>query len=331
MFVPGSTAGTNKFASQPEQMHESRCFSASSGRLGCISCHDPHVMPAAAEKAAYYRNRCLGCHSDQSCRSPETARESTKPADDCIACHMPRASSSNNAHVATTNHRIPRRQDADPKSSDLNPSDRAYLASLVHFHRDRLRPDELTGTDRDRAIALCRSPGDVAAAMALPLLEAAVAARTEDLAALESLGEVHGRLRRPAEGLVAYQQALARDPIRQTALEGAAHLAYKAGRNKESVDLWKRAIAVNPWRTDYHADLALAAMQVRDWQTATTASREALRLNPGLLTARAWLVQCYLHLGDREAASREFQTLLSFDPPNRDELLRRFTALSGTQ
>ena len=71
--------------------------------------------------------------------------------------------------------------------------------------------------------------------------------------ALESLGEVLGRLRRPEEGLAAYKIVLGRDPTRQTALEGAAHLAFKAGRHKESVELWKRAIAVNPWRTDYHA------------------------------------------------------------------------------
>ena len=45
IFVP-ATAGTNKFASQAEQMHESRCYRASQGRLGCISCHDPHVLPA---------------------------------------------------------------------------------------------------------------------------------------------------------------------------------------------------------------------------------------------------------------------------------------------
>jgi Tfp pilus assembly protein PilF len=123
--------------------------------------------------------------------------------------------------------------------------------------------------------------------------------------------------------------ALSREPNRQTALEGAAHLAFKAGRNAESVELWKRAIAVNPWRTDYHADLALAALQNRDWRTASSAAREAVSLNPSLLSARVWLVQCYLHLGDRNAAKREFETLLSFNPPDRDALLKRFTSLKA--
>ena len=38
-----------------EQMATSRCFDASKGQLGCISCHDPHRLPAPATKVAYYR------------------------------------------------------------------------------------------------------------------------------------------------------------------------------------------------------------------------------------------------------------------------------------
>src|SRR4029079_16123195 len=108
MFVPRSTSGTNKFASQAEQMHDSRCFRESEGRLGCISCHDPHVMPAPDDKPAYYRDRCLGCHADQDCRASADLRLERKPGDGCTGCHMPRSRSSNNTHVATTNHRIPR-------------------------------------------------------------------------------------------------------------------------------------------------------------------------------------------------------------------------------
>ena len=37
-------------------------FVASQRQLGCISCHDPHRLPAPADKAAYYRRRCLECH-----------------------------------------------------------------------------------------------------------------------------------------------------------------------------------------------------------------------------------------------------------------------------
>jgi predicted CXXCH cytochrome family protein len=329
MFVPASTSGTNKFATQPEQMHDSRCFRASEGRLGCISCHDPHVLPGPEEKPAYYRDRCLGCHTDQDCRLPANDRAKRTPANDCTGCHMPRSSSSNNTHVATTNHRIPRSAEAETeRAGSVPPESRDYL-NLVHFHRDLLSDQQRALTERDRGIALCRTPGVATARLALPLLEAAVAARPDDLSARESLAEVLGRLRRPNEGLAAYKVVLKRDPTRQIALEGAAHLAYEAGRLKESVELWRQAIAVNPWRTDYHNDMALAALESRDWRTAIEASREALRLNPSLLNARKWLVQCYLHLGDRAAARKEFEKLLAFDPPDREALLRRFTSLAA--
>ena len=39
-------------------------------------------------------------------------------------------------------------------------------------------------------------------------------------------------------------------------------------------------------------------------------------------------MRCDLHLGDVEAARRELQILLGFDPPDRDDLLNWFTLLS---
>ena len=64
VFVPAENGSENRFASHAEQMHASRCFRASEGRLGCISCHDPHVLPAPKERVAYFQTRCLACHSD---------------------------------------------------------------------------------------------------------------------------------------------------------------------------------------------------------------------------------------------------------------------------
>ncbi|MHC4880908.1 MAG: multiheme c-type cytochrome, partial [Planctomycetota bacterium] len=51
--------GRTRAISHVLQMHDSRCFAESEGRLGCISCHDPHRIPAADEKFEFYRQRCL--------------------------------------------------------------------------------------------------------------------------------------------------------------------------------------------------------------------------------------------------------------------------------
>lgn len=82
----------------------SRCYLASGGKLGCLTCHDPHMEPP--EAAAYYRQKCLQCHSEASCKLPLAVRRQHKPADDCADCHMPKQTLVTVSHSALTDHRI---------------------------------------------------------------------------------------------------------------------------------------------------------------------------------------------------------------------------------
>lgn len=93
---------------QVEQMRESRCYQKSDGRLGCLSCHDPHRLPSASEKVAFYRGHCLECHESQGCSLPKPERLARNPLDDCVACHMPQATVVDVAHTSRTLHNIPR-------------------------------------------------------------------------------------------------------------------------------------------------------------------------------------------------------------------------------
>ncbi len=326
-FVTPEGAAKNRFGGQVEQMHDSRCFRASQGRLGCISCHDPHVQPAAGEKAAYYRGRCLECHADRGCSLPEKVRLERDRNDDCLACHLPQSGTSNNPHLATTNHRIPRIAEAVNESPVPHRGSESQIRSLVNFHADLLDDAGRAESERDRGVALARD-GREGASVALPLLEKAVLSRPDDLTAWESKGDALGLLGRSEEGLRAYIVALSKDPTRETAIAGAANLASRAGKRKEAADFWRQAIAINPWRSDYHAELGRVLMQAGDWRAAVAAFRESLRLNPTPIEVRKWLVQCDLRLGDHESAGRDFGTLMGFDPPDREALQRWFQSQS---
>src|SRR5262249_42797651 len=145
---PPTQTGDSKFVGQVEQMHVSRCFQASKGKMGCLTCHNPHEYPLASERVAYYRARCQKCHADKGCSVPREIRAQTSKDDNCVHCHMP-AGPSDIQHHSITDHRIPRRptastEDAGPASGEM---------PMLLFHRDLLKPDDREAA-RDLGIAL---------------------------------------------------------------------------------------------------------------------------------------------------------------------------------
>jgi len=87
-------------------MRLSKCYIKSGGQLSCITCHNPHLQPSAQEAPAYFRQRCLTCHTDKSCAVSISLRQHKTPPDDCAGCHMPKRDLKVISHSVLTNHRI---------------------------------------------------------------------------------------------------------------------------------------------------------------------------------------------------------------------------------
>ena len=87
-------------------MRLSKCYQKSGGQLGCISCHNPHLQPSPEETPAYFRQKCLVCHTEKSCAVPLNLRQHKTPPDDCAGCHMPKRDVKVISHSILTNHRI---------------------------------------------------------------------------------------------------------------------------------------------------------------------------------------------------------------------------------
>lgn len=101
-----SPPGERKSVSHSEQMLSSKCYQESAGRLGCVSCHNPHSLPVG-EVSVAYDQKCAACHSPD--RSPCSESLAERIGKSCVGCHMPRFDVTNIPHTALTDHRILKR------------------------------------------------------------------------------------------------------------------------------------------------------------------------------------------------------------------------------
>ncbi len=92
---------------QPLGLLASKCYRAS-GRLSCLTCHDPHGD--AVRSDAYYTKRCLECHpaattpEESATAAPHARGCRRNQLQDCLPCHMRPASPMRN--LTFTDHRI---------------------------------------------------------------------------------------------------------------------------------------------------------------------------------------------------------------------------------
>ena len=126
-----------------EQMRRSRCFTESS-TLTCTTCHHPHSGDSPVETLAVFRQKCLQCHTDESCGElPELRR--SKAQNQCTVCHMPSAPTEV-PHVAFTHHRIGIHRSGDVHGQHGDTSEKSLLPLLDD--------SSLTEADRARCIGL---------------------------------------------------------------------------------------------------------------------------------------------------------------------------------
>jgi predicted CXXCH cytochrome family protein len=321
VFTRISRHERKRFFGQVEQLNESRCFQASGGRMGCVSCHDPHRKPSETEVAAFFRGRCLNCHAETPCRLPARERG---PDDSCIACHMPRSSGESVPHTAATDHTIPRRLGVDQDQGAA-----AFGFGLVQFGGDRIVAEVKERVERDLGIALTlqgrklpAGPASESCRRGLERLDRALVADPDDAPAWWAKGDALQLLDRPEEALEAFRAVLGLTPDDELGLMGAASAAARLARSGEALIDVRRALAINPWRADYHHLAGVIHLQDRDWPAAAAACKKALELDPANIRARMALIEAYLRMGRRREARDEYAVVLGYEPPDVDAIRR---------
>jgi hypothetical protein len=330
VFVPASDGHENRKAvSHVEQMHQSRCYKASEGRMDCISCHDPHVLPPKSERVTWYRSRCLTCHQETACSLPVIERRKHTRADSCIECHMPQGDSSNIAHSSITDHRVVRRPER--AAPERYSTDRP----LVRFHAGML--DE-SNARRDLGIALAEvgertnseSQRRIFARPAYTLVMPALERQPDDVAAWEARGQALWWDKRPREALDSLEKALKQAPQRELALRTAALVSLELNETERSIAYLDRVLAIDPYSWPAHAFRGQALALRQQWREAVDACDASLRLNPFESRTRMLLIDCLIHQGRPRRAREELQILLELRSSPPEQIQKWFDELLST-
>lgn len=305
--------GRTRSVNHVQQMRESRCYRESEGRLGCVSCHDPHRVPAEAERLAFYRARCLNCHEESSCSLPLEARR--EKDDSCVACHMPARDTSNVSHVTQTDHRVLRSPDAAPDDDASG----VESDGLVLFDQaDRTLPD----WEQDRALGLAAwihlsrtdQPPSPSLAQFLDRVLSRVPDDGEVLTTLGTMASAGGR----TELARAYYERARRVPAsEEAALSGLLDIYFATDREK-ALACADRLVEIDPWDARTHALRADLLGALGKEAEGIAAAERAIELDPTLVPVRRWLADAYGKAGrtdEQREQERIVERMGSARPP----------------
>jgi tetratricopeptide (TPR) repeat protein len=276
-YVRADAKLTARGVSEVEQLNRSTCKRASGDRMSCTTCHDPHYTPDAQHRTAFFRSKCLTCHSE-----PEFASKHHPENQDCTSCHMRRTGAVNIPHVAWTDHRI-------LKLPDESTTEQASK------EQNELVPVLATeSSDRDRAMAFYQLllEGDRSfEATAWSQLKAQREAIANDIEALDALGNVSVERGDFQTGEQVFRRVLELDPDDLTALSNLGILLAKQGKSKDAIPLLKSAFDRNMDLPALAMNLARVECMTGDGQAARSTLESALFYCPNLEDMRRLLTQ----------------------------------------
>ena len=300
----------SKVVSHVSQMLASRCYIESGEKLQCATCHDAHAVPQASEKARWYRSRCLTCHTADACSVEEPVRRTTHPDDNCTACHMPKLTEQDVAHVAQTDHRIVRRKGQNVEV----PPWRTEFGLTFFNHADQRLPQwEL---DRALGVALSlkmhRESRFDHLREAEVLLERALPHVPDDHYVLEELARVKARLGDPHGALELLRRGLKRYPDNEYLISSMIMTLHDVGMFFEALPYCEQLKQLDPTNDAIRLSQAMLLHGLNRIDDALPLAEEAVKLNPRNLQARQWLVRTYLEAGRPADAQRHIEFLRGF-------------------
>ena len=294
-FVNASSPRTlGRASSQYEGLLRSACRRAAGEKLTCVSCHDPHATPGAAERVAWFRGKCLACHNAP--HFDVASHHAEQP--DCASCHMPSRPTTDISHEQTVNH------DIEVYGKDGLPRGGAHAASTSPQVQ---APLPAQGQ---------RSGGHLAAFTQAVDLVPVGAAKASERDLVLAYAQLAARGSRPAfvkaEALLTKVQTSGQADL--AVEEQMAYLAQLRGDTANAQDAYAKVLAADPENASALTNTAVLRARAGDVAGAEAALRAVIARHPAESTALVDLARLEAALGKREQALEYARQALHFNP-----------------
>jgi hypothetical protein len=258
----------------------SKCYRSSGGHLSCITCHDPHEEPAAQDAPAYYRAKCLSCHTEKSCALPLGIRQRKTPPDDCAGCHMPKRDVQVIAHAVLTNHRIVA-QAEEPYPEAAFHMTTPQMPDLVHLSAIPGKRDEpASSIILLEAYGQLMTPNPQYRERYFALAKKLEAADPNNPDVLEALAALSMEQKNDEAAMRYLDSAVKHGTTSPQSHEQLSTLLVQQGRYQEAVDVLEHAIKQMPYDALLYRLLGSSYLSLHKNSEATALLQQAVQMFP---------------------------------------------------
>ena len=315
VFMPAYKGGENKMimASHVERMKKSDCY-VSSGKMSCITCHNPHVSVKFTPQEQY-TNACKSCHGSnekEQCSEPLANRMVQN--NNCVTCHMPKNGSIDIPHVAVTDHYIRKR----PTVSKQEKDEISAFLGLECYNNDNVDP--ITRARGFMEFYERYNPNDGLIDSALYYL-----GKETDREEQEKQNRDFIRawfILKDFAKVTGYAAKLNPEEINDAwAAYRVGESYYQLGQADKAVIWYSRAVTIWPYALDFQNKYGNCLLEVNNVADAFRTFKFILEQNPKYASAHTNLGFLYMQDGNNTMAYDHLTKALNYDPDSRQAMV----------